>query len=89
MMNASIPPRVLAFSFLNKKGKIMSLFEYRAKKRLTQWDVRKATGIHQSKISLIENGYVNPSEDEKIKIATALGVNVKEIFPHSIGSDQE
>ena len=29
----------------------MHLFEARAKKRKTQWDLRKATGIHQSAYS--------------------------------------
>jgi len=57
----------------------MNLFEARAKKRKTQWDLRKETGIHQSKISLIEHGYVEPSETEKIAIANALGFRVDEI----------
>jgi len=57
----------------------MNLFEARAKKRKTQWDLRKETGIHQSKISLIEHGYVKPSETEKLAIASALGFHVDEI----------
>jgi DNA-binding XRE family transcriptional regulator len=63
----------------------MDLFEARARRRATQWDLRKKTGIHQSRISLIERGYINPSRMEKRKIAKALGCKVEEIFP----SDQE
>jgi len=57
----------------------MNLFEARARKRTTQWDLRKRTGIHQSKISLIERGYVIPSDEEKRQIASALGFGVAEI----------
>ena len=57
----------------------MNLVEARMKKRKTQWDLRIATGIHQSKLSLIENGYVVPSIDETMRIAQALGVSVDDI----------
>jgi len=57
----------------------MHLFEARAKQRKTQWDLRKLTGIHQSKISLIEVGHVQPSDKEKLAIAKALGLGVDDI----------
>lgn len=57
----------------------MILKEIREERGVTQWDIRIATGIHQSKISLIENGYVLPTDREKKKIAQALGVAVPEI----------
>ncbi len=44
-----------------------------------QWDLRRDTGIHQSKISLIERGYVEPSSAEKSMLAAALGFKVDEI----------
>ena len=50
----------------------MNLFEARMMKRRTQWDLRIATGIHQTKISLIERGYVEPRKSEKLKLAKAL-----------------
>ena len=50
----------------------MKLREARFKKGLTQWDLRLRTGIHQTKISLIERGYVVPRDDEKLKLANAL-----------------
>lgn len=43
----------------------MDLFEARAKKRKTQWDLRAKTGISQSKISLAERGYIKLSKQEK------------------------
>jgi transcriptional regulator with XRE-family HTH domain len=56
------------------------LRETRVVKRVSQFQLRLATGIHQSKISMIENGLIDPREDEKEKLAKALGVAVKEIF---------
>lgn len=57
----------------------MDLVEARARKRITQWDIRKQTGICQTKVSLIERGYVRPSDREKEAIAQALGLAVEEI----------
>jgi DNA-binding XRE family transcriptional regulator len=57
----------------------MKLFEARARRRATQWDLRKLTGIHQSKISLIERGYVDPSPVEKSILAKALGFKVDDV----------
>jgi len=57
----------------------MNPTEARFKKKKTQWDVRLATGIHQSKISLMERGYVIPDNSERNLIAKALGVNPDEI----------
>jgi transcriptional regulator with XRE-family HTH domain len=44
----------------------------RLQKRLSQWDLSKMTGIHQSRISLIERNYVIPRHDEVMKLAAAL-----------------
>ena len=52
----------------------MELREGRFKKRLSQWDLKLKTGINQTKISLIERGYVSPTQEEKVKLAKALGV---------------
>ncbi len=57
----------------------MDLFELRIRNRKTQWDLRIATGIHQSKLSLIERGYVEPSIKEKHLIAAALDMSVDKI----------
>ncbi|MGA2332584.1 MAG: helix-turn-helix transcriptional regulator [Syntrophales bacterium] len=51
-------------------------------KGLTQYDLAAATGIPQSKLSLLENGYATPSEKERKAIAAVLDMNVDELtFP--------
>jgi transcriptional regulator with XRE-family HTH domain len=55
--------------------------EVRVVKRITQFQLRLSTGIHQSKISLIENGLLTPREDEKKKLAQALDTNIENLFP--------
>lgn len=57
----------------------MTLEEARFHRRLTQLDLRLKTGIHQSKISMIENGYAIPREDEKARLAKALSVKPDQI----------
>ena len=56
------------------------LREKRVIKRITQFQLRIATGIHQSKISMIENGLIEAREDEKKRLAKALGVRTEEIW---------
>ena len=56
------------------------LREIRVVKRITQFQLRVNTGIHQSKISMIENDLVEPREDEKKKLAKALRVKADEIW---------
>ena len=59
--------------------------EIRVVKRVTQFQLRLLTGIHQSKISMIENDLVSPRQDEKARLAKALHVKVEEIFPEVNG----
>ena len=56
------------------------LREIRARNRVTQFQLRVMTGIHQSKISMAENDYVQLRDEEKKKIAKALGVGCNEIW---------
>ena len=56
------------------------LREARFKKRKSQLQLFKQTGIWPSKISYIENGYWNPSAKEKKKLARALGVTKDWLF---------
>jgi len=57
----------------------MKLIQLRKQKKITQWDMKVFTGIHQSKISLIERGYVTPTDQGKKIIAQTLGKNVADI----------
>ena len=60
---------------MNQLRKIRNLRE------MTQFDLRIMAGIHQSRISLIENNYVVPRDDEKKKIAKVLRTPVEKLFP--------
>ena len=59
----------------------MSLREARFFKGLNQWDISVKTGVPQSKLSLVERGYIDLREDEKKKIAKVLNCKVADIFP--------
>ncbi|HUU39673.1 MAG TPA: helix-turn-helix transcriptional regulator [Desulfatiglandales bacterium] len=65
----------------------MTLREARFFKGLNQWDISVRTGIAQSRISLIERGYVVPKEGEKKRIAKALNHKIEDIFPENQGQN--
>jgi len=67
----------------------MTLREARFFKGLNQWDISVKTGIPQSKLSLIERGYIDPKEDEKKRIAKALGCRIEDIFPQAERASNE
>lgn len=52
----------------------------RAEKRVTQFQLRLMTGIHQSKLSMAENDLIKLTEDEKKRLSKVLGVPVNEIW---------
>lgn len=54
--------------------------EERVVRKITQFEVRIKTGIHQSKLSLIENGLITPSEEEMCKLANLFKVDVEELY---------
>ena len=65
----------------------MDLRTIRFLKRITQWDMAIATGICQSKVSLIERGFVIPNDEEKVLIVAALEINENEIeWPKGAGA---
>ena len=43
-------------------------------KRVSQHKLAAITGISQARISLLENGYVKPSDDDIVRLAEGLGV---------------
>ncbi len=47
----------------------------RIRKNLTQYQLAKATGIHQSTISLFENGMIDLPEESLQKIRQELGLS--------------
>lgn len=65
-----------------------NLREVRAVRRITQFQLRVSTGIHQSKISMIENGLIEPREDEKQRLAKALEVKPEKIWENETDSEK-
>ncbi|MFZ2445857.1 MAG: helix-turn-helix transcriptional regulator [Syntrophobacteraceae bacterium] len=57
----------------------MDLAEARFKSRITQWQLAMKVSVSQTKISLIERGYIAPSDEEKAQIAAALGLKTDQI----------
>ena len=56
------------------------LREKRFKHRMSQYLLANLSGVSQTRISLIENELVQPSEAEKKKLAKALNKKVEELF---------
>ena len=54
--------------------------EERFKLRMSQYVLTNLSGVSQSRISLIENELIKPSEAEKKKLAKALNKKVGELF---------
>ena len=52
----------------------------RAERRITQFQLSLLSNITQSRLSYFENGLIEPREDEKKRLAKALGVRVEEIW---------
>ena len=71
----------MLFGFFFEAGEevSMDLYVARAQKRRTQWDLSISTGICQSKLSLMENGYIIPNEHEQAIIAQSLGFDIGDI----------
>lgn len=55
--------------------------QYRKAAKLTQTELEDRSGLPQSHISRIENGKLSPSRETLTKIASALGVHLKEFDP--------
>ena len=53
----------------------------RAEHRLNQWAVAELAGISKNRYWRIEAGRIEPTADEKVRLADAFGVPVKKAFP--------
>ena len=60
---------------------VNKLREFRITPRISQYVLALNSGVKQSRISLIENYLVKPTENEKTKISEALNHTTEEIFP--------
>jgi transcriptional regulator with XRE-family HTH domain len=57
-----------------------NLKSFRLYKGINQYGLARITGVHQSRISLIENGYIVATVSEKERLAKALDCLPEEIF---------
>ena len=59
----------------NDRAHGLTVREIRFKRNASQYSIQKSLGVHQSRLSLIENGLVQPTDKEKRLIAEALGID--------------
>ena len=64
-------------------GRANRLRVWRADRRIIQIDLANRTKINVARLSEIENGYRQPTDAQKKKLARALKVTVSELFPES------
>jgi len=57
-----------------------NLKDLRLSMGLNQYELANMSGVHQSRVSLIENGYVTATVSEKERLAKALGCLAEELF---------
>lgn len=43
--------------------------------------IAKEAGIHETRLSKLANGHLEPSDDEKKELARVLGKRVSQLFP--------
>lgn len=58
----------------------------RAERRMTQFVLAQKSRIHTSRISHIENALVEPTSDEKARLARALKTDVEIVFPAPVAA---
>jgi transcriptional regulator with XRE-family HTH domain len=68
------------------KGPKNRLKALRAERDLSQLDLSTKTRIKEYRYWRIENGYVIPTDRERMAIARALRVAESEVFPEAIAS---
>jgi len=62
---------------------ISRLKQERLLQAITQYRLEQETSIHQALISLFERGIRKPNKEQRRKLAKALGVKEKCLFPDS------
>jgi transcriptional regulator with XRE-family HTH domain len=65
----------------------MDLRELRFKKQISQWELSKISGVHQSRISLIEKGFPATRKEQNL-LSKALGINAEVILWPNINEAQ-
>ena len=66
---------------MKRADKYQRLRMLRVERRWTQLQLALKTKITQSQISMIENGYTDPSAKDCERLAKAFGLPVEDVFP--------
>ena len=49
-------------------------------KKISQFELSRRSGVHPSRLSLLENDLTTPTANERKRISEALGMSAEEIF---------
>ena len=66
---------------MKRHDKYRQLRMLRAGAKWTQLQLALKANVNQSRVSLIENGWDDPTEDERRQIAKAFQMSEAEVFP--------
>jgi transcriptional regulator with XRE-family HTH domain len=66
---------------MKNQGTIHPLRRWRLKQGWSGYELADIAGISTAMVSMIETGERNPGPTTKIRIARALGVRVRDLFP--------
>lgn len=66
---------------MKRHDKYRQLRMLRAGNKWTQFQLALKANINQSRVSLIENGWDDPTEDERKQIAKAFQLSEADVFP--------
>ncbi len=56
----------------------------RLSRHMTIWDLSKDVGISQGRLSMLERGLIEPSSDERERLATILRVPAATLFRSAV-----
>lgn len=59
------------------------LRQFRQAAGLSQYELGRLIGSYQHRVWLLEHGYLNPNDEEKLSISRVLGVSADALFPQS------
>jgi transcriptional regulator with XRE-family HTH domain len=59
----------------------MNLRIARTRRKMSQYGLSFKTGISQTRISLMESGFRQPTKEQATRIAEVLEIGIEEIFP--------
>ena len=56
----------------------------RMSRALSQWELSRESGMSQGRYSMIERGLIEPTEEERVRLAEILGVPASTLFRSAI-----